>query len=403
MSKKRIDFSQPTKDIIAARAGYRCSYPDCNATLIGPGLDPDKIENIGECAHIYAASGKGPRSNHSLNDKDLQKPENGLFLCKKHHSLIDKHSGKKYPPETLMLYKQMHEHKISEEIGHISYPLLWIKEVEVIESPILKSGVRYSFTKSTIISGSNATGKSVLIEYIYTALTGKCISRHNNSNVTISIELSNPVWKKVICTIKKGVVSYSIGGQPITFCPFSVSVVFLRDYDIRPNGDIINKIKALLGEDRQFVKNLISGADLSSSYLVSDVELETVRKKPYEIVRVNLHKKGDRDKDRPWSLGQLSGTERDSFVFDIIVGYLKKLSRYKNTLFLIDWSDINTFDGKLMNYYFQQFYYASNYFQTVAVMHTLWKDVDWSGWNLIRMTKNDNLDFHPELLTMTDD
>ena len=107
MAKKRVDFSPQTKEIIAKRAAYRCSYPDCNATLIGPGLEPDAIENIGECAHIYAAAGKGPRSNDNLSDEDIQKPENGIFLCSKHHKLIDKHKGIRYPAETLMLYKQI--------------------------------------------------------------------------------------------------------------------------------------------------------------------------------------------------------------------------------------------------------------------------------------------------------
>ena len=52
---KRADFSAETKRIIASRAAFRCSFPGCNATLIGPGMEPDQVDNIGECAHIYAA------------------------------------------------------------------------------------------------------------------------------------------------------------------------------------------------------------------------------------------------------------------------------------------------------------------------------------------------------------
>lgn len=102
---KRANFSQETVSIISARAAYRCSFPGCDATLIGPGGDSNLVDNIGECAHIYAAANKGPRSNHSLSKEDLQKPENGIFLCRKHHALVDKGKGIKYPAETLMLYK----------------------------------------------------------------------------------------------------------------------------------------------------------------------------------------------------------------------------------------------------------------------------------------------------------
>ena len=64
----RADFSKATKEIIAKRAAYRCCFPGCNATLIGPGVEPGTIDNIGECAHIYATSGQGPHSKHNLTE-----------------------------------------------------------------------------------------------------------------------------------------------------------------------------------------------------------------------------------------------------------------------------------------------------------------------------------------------
>ncbi len=393
MSKKiRADFSQQTKDIIAARAAYRCCYPNCEATLIGPGIAPNTIECIGECAHIYAASGKGPRSNHNLSDADLEKPENGIYLCNKHHTLIDKGKGKKYPAETLMLYKQIHEHKISEELGHTSYPLLWIKKLVVRNSPILKTGTTYDFTKCSIISGNNGVGKSVLIEYVYTALTGKCLSRMEKSYVELCIEMSNPIWQTVLCTIDNGIVKYKVGDQELFFCPFLIDVIFLRDCTYSIKGDLINWIRAQLDKDRRFVKALICGADLSDSYVVKKASMEIIRKEPYETIKVKLQKNDDIDENCHWSFEQFSRTETYSVVFDLVVGYMRKVSRYKNTLFLCDWTNINTFCGDLMNHYFKLFHNSSNYFQTIVTMHTLWKNVDWSGWNMIKMTKEDNLD-----------
>lgn len=400
MAKKRADFSQQTKGIIAQRAAYRCSYPDCNATLIGPGLEPNTVENIGECAHIYAAAGKGPRSKHNLCAEDLQKPENGIFLCNRHHKLIDKNGGKRYSAETLMLYKQMHEYKISEELGHINYPLMWIKKVIIVESPILKEGFSYDFTKSTIITGQNSAGKSVLMEYIYTALTGKCIIRPEKSHVVLEIEFSNPIWQKVRCEIDGGMVRYKVGEQNLTFCPFTIDVVFLRDPKEKRKGDLINWIGAQFGEKREFVKNLIEGAELKHSYLISDIKMETVRRIPYEFVRIKLQKKGDLESDCHWNLGQFSSTERYSVTFDLIVDYMRKASRYKNVLFLMDWSNVNAFDSGLLSHYFKLFYDSSVYFQTVAAMHTLWQGVNWTGWNMITMSKEENLEIKWEKISI---
>lgn len=394
----RADFSQQTKNIIAARAAYRCSYPDCNATLIGPGVDSDSIENIGECAHIYSAAGKGPRCNHILSAADLQKPENGIFLCGKHHHLIDKGQGRKYPAETLMLYKQIHEHKVSEELGHITYPLLWIKRITVQSSPILKNGVSYDFTKSTIIAGTNGVGKSVLMEYIYTALTGEDVCRTDTPCVELCIEMSNPVWLTVTCIIEKGTVRYKVGEKVLTFCPFAIDVIYLRDSRGSIKGDMINWIGGQIGKDRLFVKAMIEGADISDSCIIKNARIETVRHKPYEKVRVLMQKIDDNDDNYHWTLEQFSGTETYSVVFDLVVGYLRQVARYRNALLLMDWTYVHTFCGDLMNYYFKLFHKSSNYFQTIAAMHTLWKDVDWAGWNLIKMTREDNIDIKWDLL-----
>lgn len=387
----RADFTPATKEIIAKRAAYRCCFPGCDATLIGPGIDSDSVDNVGDCAHIYAASGNGPRSLHNLTAPDLVKPENGMFLCKKHHNLIDKHKGQKYPPETLMLYKQMHEHKIAAEIGHISYPLMWIQQIKIIESPIMEEGLIYDFTKNTIIYGENASGKSILIEYIYSALTGSVVSRMKGHTVVLQITLSNPIWKDVICTIKDEMIKYQIGKKTLTFCPFSVDVIYLQEQKKSHKGDLINWIGLQIGKDRTFVKRLIEGSDLSNGFVLREAKMNVRRLKPYEYVDILVRSKNDKEKKSMHRLGGYSGTEQASLVFDLVVGYLRQISRYRNVLLLIDWPYFYNFDGGSMNFYYRLFHSSSSYFQSIAVMHSQWEGVDWTGWNVIKMDRDINM------------
>ncbi|MGV9613202.1 hypothetical protein [Nocardia xishanensis] len=49
-------FTAPTKALVAARAGYMCTNPECNRLLVGPevsGPDASMKTRIGEVAHIY--------------------------------------------------------------------------------------------------------------------------------------------------------------------------------------------------------------------------------------------------------------------------------------------------------------------------------------------------------------
>lgn len=144
---------------------------------------------------------------------------------------------------------------------------------------------------------------------------------------------------------------------------------------------------------------MVGGAELKHSYLISDIKTETVRKTPYEYVRIKLQKKDDLDCDCHWDLGQFSSTERYSVTFDLIVDYMRKASRYKNVLFLMDWSNVNAFDSGLLSHYFKLFYDSSVYFQTVAAMHTLWQGVNWAGWNMITMSIEENLEIKWEKIS----
>lgn len=102
----RIDFKVITKDILAKRAGYHCSNPDCRKLTIGPNKKKDKSSSIGVAAHIVAASNGGPRSGAArLSFDEISSIDNGIWLCSNCASLIDK-DEERYSINVLRNWKQ---------------------------------------------------------------------------------------------------------------------------------------------------------------------------------------------------------------------------------------------------------------------------------------------------------
>jgi len=104
MTKKRDDFSKATTEILAKRVGYLCSNPQCRQLTIGANEKQDKATSIGIAAHITAASPGGPRYDESLTPEQRSHIYNGIWLCSKCATLIDKDS-QKYIKEMLIKWK----------------------------------------------------------------------------------------------------------------------------------------------------------------------------------------------------------------------------------------------------------------------------------------------------------
>lgn len=86
----RDDFKEPTKRLIAERAGYVCAFPNCLAPTYGPALDDSRSVNVGVAAHIAAASEGGPRYDATLTAEQRASADNGIWLCSTHATLIDR-------------------------------------------------------------------------------------------------------------------------------------------------------------------------------------------------------------------------------------------------------------------------------------------------------------------------
>jgi hypothetical protein len=89
MGAVRDEFTSRTIDILAKRAGYVCSNPECQCPTVGAAQAHDGFINVGVASHITAASPGGPRYDPSLTSEERRDQSNGVWLCQTHAKLID--------------------------------------------------------------------------------------------------------------------------------------------------------------------------------------------------------------------------------------------------------------------------------------------------------------------------
>ncbi|WP_019218434.1 hypothetical protein [Legionella tunisiensis] len=77
----RDDFLAKIKRTLAQRVAYCCSNPNCLRITLGPGTNKNKIINIGQAAHITAASPGGARYNEFISPEERKSISNGIWLC----------------------------------------------------------------------------------------------------------------------------------------------------------------------------------------------------------------------------------------------------------------------------------------------------------------------------------
>lgn len=110
---ERHDFTEKTARILRERVGGKCSNPECRKPTTGPKDDPSKVANVGEAAHITAATADGPRFNPGLTAEERRAVDNGIWLCRKCHKLVDGEPAK-YTVEDLLRWKAE-----AEQLAHV--------------------------------------------------------------------------------------------------------------------------------------------------------------------------------------------------------------------------------------------------------------------------------------------
>jgi len=386
--KDRIEFDEKIKDIIARRAGFKCSFPGCNKTLVGPGVNNDDSITIGECAHIFSAVPKGPRTDGGLTEKELKRPENGIYLCTNHHKIVDRKSkDNKYTSDLLTRYKNRHEFLISAEMGEYMYPLNWINCLKITGN-IFTNPIQVNLGKVTLFTGENSTGKSTIIEILYSYFSQRIIPRWNKpkSEFSTEINLDNPVLSNFTATIKNNQLFYSIKNEKQPFVPYDFFVLYLRE-TIKSNTDDLKKIADCFGLDRSFVKSMLLTTGIKHGLTTKRIKVEEIRTKPYLVdsLKVDIGTMGLQ------SFSMYSGTERSSVILDIAISFATEISKFKSVLLLIDWPPIYNFDDSNIKPYLDYLQSSKAHFQSIIVSHNPRPNLDWSGWAIAKFKKTDGI------------
>lgn len=379
MAKKmvRIEFDDITKNIIARRAGFKCSFPGCNKTLVGPGVNNNESICIGECAHIFSAVLNGPRTNGGLNEFELKKPENGIFLCSNHHKIIDRKSkDNKYTSDLLTRYKNRHEFLISAELGEYTYPLNWINNLK-IQGTVFHNPLEINLGKVTLFTGENSTGKSTIVEVLYSSFSQKIMPRWNkpDSEFSTQINLDNPVLSVFTATIRNNQLFYQIKNTNQPFVPYDFFVLYLRE-TMKSHIDDLKIISDCFGLDRSFVKSMLSTTGIRHGIFTKSIEIEKIRTQPYPVdtLNVDIGTRGLR------SFRSYSGTERSRVILDIAISFATEISKFKSVLLLIDWPEIYSFDDCNIKPYLDYLQSSKAHFQSILVSPNPRINLDWSGW-----------------------
>lgn len=106
---KRDEFLTATKEALAERSGFRCSYLGCSNATVGPSDESDTaVARTGVACHITAASPGGKRYDSNLTPQERRDISNGIWMCASHSIEIDRDEAR-YTVNVLKHWKQISE------------------------------------------------------------------------------------------------------------------------------------------------------------------------------------------------------------------------------------------------------------------------------------------------------
>jgi hypothetical protein len=165
MSAREGDFSEPTKKLLADRAGHECSIPHCPVRTVGPGAAANQAAKVGQASHIYSAAPTAPRGRGGLSAVQLADADNGIWTCELHGKDIDNNKGLAFPAGLLRSWKNLHEARIWR--ASTGAPAdRWIEQATFKRTLLFLPESVMRFGKVTVVGGNNGAGKTAICEWL---------------------------------------------------------------------------------------------------------------------------------------------------------------------------------------------------------------------------------------------
>lgn len=385
MMNKKTEFPSKVKKIISHRAGFKCSFPSCNKTLVGPGKYNNEIVNISEFCHIFSAAKNGPRGDGGLSKDQLEQPENGILLCRNHHKLIDSNNGNLYPPEVLIRYKNRHEFLIAAEIGEYLYPLNWINTVKMKKNDIFPNDIEINFGKLTHITGSGGTGKTTLLEIMQSCFEQSIVKRWENRgyDFEIIVSLDNPVINRFEFSYNENTIFYKHNNIIKSFVPLEYKVVALMN-NLSYQADHLKMIADCFNFDRDFLKSFIKVNKEKIGITTRGYEIKTKRIRPYLVEELYI----DVGNNRMQKFTMCSGSEMGRVIYDIAISIADELSYYKPVLLILDWLNISIGYDNILEKYLRYLTSHEHHYQVIMITTGIHKKDIWLGWETVNFIED---------------
>ena len=114
----RDEFALATKRTLAKRVAWKCSFPGCSQSTVGPDSgDTAKAVTTGIAAHIHAAAPGGPRHRPDMTREQRSDISNGIWMCRIHAHIIDV-DWTEYSADTLRKWKAAAETRAAQGLVH---------------------------------------------------------------------------------------------------------------------------------------------------------------------------------------------------------------------------------------------------------------------------------------------
>jgi hypothetical protein len=191
---ERDDFSDKTKDLLAKRAGYLCSYPGCRRMTIAGSEDrKSRLTMTGVAAHITAAAGKGPRYDELMSPEERASETNGIWACQIHGKFIDDNPSR-CTVEELRRWKAQHEKWVFDRVeSGVELFNRGVYQLSFRNVGVFKGQYKVLFGRHNILVAENEAGKSTFSE-ILSAFSGGMHWDHFNQRFGFSSSLDDQAY-----------------------------------------------------------------------------------------------------------------------------------------------------------------------------------------------------------------